>query len=76
MSTSQISIDVGLEAARAYDAASVEEKRKLQLLLKLRLRELMAGPPRPLAQIMDEIGASAKERGMTPEILESLLRDN
>lgn len=76
MATSSISIEVDSEAAQAYAAASETEKRKLQLLLSLRLRELMAGPPRPLKEIMDEIGAEAAARGLTPEILDSLLHDD
>jgi hypothetical protein len=76
MATSTISIEVDAAAARAYAAASAEEKRKLQLLLNLRLREIMAGPARSLREIMDEIGAQAAARGLTPEILDSLLHDN
>jgi hypothetical protein len=32
-------------------------------------------PSRPLREVMDEIGANAEKRGLTPEILNSLLRD-
>jgi len=73
---STISIQVDDDAARAYAAASAEEKRKLQLLLNLRLREIMAGPPKSLQEIMDEIGSEAEARGLTPEILKTLLHDN
>jgi len=73
MATEAISIQVDPATARAYDAASPEERRKLQLLLRLRLRELTTGPSRPLKQIMDELGQEAESRGLTPEILESLL---
>jgi len=75
MPTETISLEVDADAARAYSAASAEERRKLQLLLSLRLRELTSQPVRPLKQVMDEIGRYAEARGMTPEILESLLRD-
>jgi hypothetical protein len=75
MTTATISIEVDSDAARAFAQASVEERRKLELLLALRLRELTTGPVRPLRQIMDEIGANAAARGMTPEILDSLLKD-
>jgi hypothetical protein len=76
MSISTISIEVDADAAQAYAAASADEKRKLQLLLNLRLREIMAEPPKSLQQVMDEIGAAAEARGLTPEILASLLNDN
>jgi ferritin-like protein len=75
MATATISIQVDEEAARAFAKASAEEQRKLQLLLGLRLRELTSEPPRSLNVVMDEIGARAEERGLTPEILESLLHD-
>jgi hypothetical protein len=73
MSTATISIEVDSDAARAFTEASAEERRKLELLLALRLRELTSGPTRPLRDIMDEIGAKAESRGLTPGILSSLL---
>ena len=60
---------------RAFTEASAEDKRRLQLLLSLRLRELTLRPARPLREVMDEIGKNAADRGLTPEILESLMRD-
>jgi hypothetical protein len=75
MSTDTISITVDADAAQTFSAASPEERRKLELLLGLRLRELTAGRARPLQEVMDEIGTQAKARGLTPEILESMLRD-
>lgn len=70
-----ISIDVDPDAARAYSQASEQDRRKIELLLSLRLRELTSGPIRPLKQVMDEIGTEAELRGLTPDILESVLRD-
>jgi hypothetical protein len=75
MATATIALEVDADTARAFSAASAEERRKLQLLLSLRLRELTARPARPLKEVMDEIGQYAEARGLTPEILESLLRD-
>ncbi len=75
MTTATIALEVDADTARAFSAASAEERRKLQLLLSLRLRELTVRPARPLKKVMDEIGQYAEERGLTPEILESLLRD-
>ena len=73
MPSTTISIEVDPETARAFAAATPEDRRKLQLLLRLRLRELTVGPFRPLQQIMDEIGQQAEARGLTPEILGFLL---
>ena len=69
-----ITLQVDTDTASAYRAASIEDQKKIQLLLRLRLRELAELPSRSLREIMDDIGAKAEARGLTPEILESLLR--
>lgn len=73
MSTGTISIAVDADAAQTFCAASPEERRKLELLLRLRLRELTLGRKRPLGEIMDDIGAEAAAKGLTPDKLESML---
>ena len=75
MSTETISIAVDADAARSFCEASPEDRRKLELLLRLRLRELTLGRVRPLKEIMDEIGADAEAKGLTPGMLESMLRE-
>ncbi len=75
MATKSITIQVDAEAARAFAEASPDEQKKLQLLLSLRLQELTTKPGKALQTVMDEIGKSAAARGLTPEILESILRD-
>ena len=75
MATATISIKVDSETARAFAAASADERRRMQILLNLRLRELTSAPPRSVQQVMDEIGASAQAQGLTPETLESLLNE-
>jgi hypothetical protein len=37
------------------------------------LRELTSGENPPLEQILDEVGQKATARGLTPELLDSLL---
>lgn len=71
-----ITIPVDADTARAYQAASAEDQRKIQLLLRLRLRELTSLPNVSLRELMDEIGAQAEARGLTPDILETLLQDD
>ena len=73
--TANITIEVDEAAARAFAEASPGEQQKLQLLLSLRLQELTASPGRSLQTVMNEIGREAEARGLTPEILETLLRD-
>jgi hypothetical protein len=72
---STISLEVDPETARAFAAASDEDRRKLQLLLSLRLRELTSRPARPLREVMDDIGSYAESQGLTPEVLASLMHD-
>lgn len=75
MDAATIALQVDADTARAFAAASAEDRRKLQLLLRLRLRELTAHPARLLQEVMDDIGRHAEAQGLTPEVLESLLRD-
>ena len=75
MATTAITIHVETEAAKAFAEASPEEQRKMQLLLSLRLQDLTTAQGKSLKTVMDEIRARAEARGLTPEILKSLLGD-
>jgi hypothetical protein len=75
MSTENISITVDADAARSFFEAPPEERRKMEILLGLRLRELTSKDARSLKEIMDEIGSQAEAKGLTPEMVESMLRD-
>jgi hypothetical protein len=75
MTLATISIAVDADAAQTFCEASAEERRRLEILLRLRLRELTVGQARPLKQIMDEIGTEARAKGLTPELLESILSE-
>ena len=70
----QITINVDTEAADAYRASSDEKRRKLDLLMNLRLRDATASDEN-LEDVMREISQNAIDRGLTPEILESILAD-
>jgi hypothetical protein len=69
-----ITIPVDVETARAYKAAAPEERRKMQALLSLRLRELALSEYPSLQQILDDVGRKAQAKGLTPEILDSILK--
>jgi hypothetical protein len=73
MANTTITIPLDPQTARAYDSASPEEKRKMQALLSLWLRELAAGDYPSLQQVLDDVGSKARAKGMTPEVLNSLL---
>lgn len=74
MEMKEITIRVAPEDARAYESATPEERRKMDLLLSLRLKQI-AGPTAPLKQVMREISGKAQARGLTEEKLDELLRD-
>lgn len=73
METQEITIRVDPESARAYEAATYKERRKIDLLLSLRLRQV-TGHAAPLKQVMREISEKAHARGLTEEKLGELLR--
>jgi hypothetical protein len=74
MQTEEITIRVDADAAKAYRAADDEERRKFDLLLNLRLHDAL-NPAGSLKGLMQDISRKAQERGLTPEILESILSD-
>ena len=76
ITTAPITIQVSEEAAKAFAQVSPEEKQKIQLLLDLRLRDLTGSSRKSLGSLMDEIGSKAETRGLTPAILESLLKND
>lgn len=72
METKTITIRVSPEAASTYETASAEQQRKLDALLSLKLSEV-ARDKRPLEAIMRDMSRKARERGLTSEILKSIL---
>jgi hypothetical protein len=72
MTVATINIKLDNEAAQIYTTASVENRKKIQLLLSFWLREFDM-PSVSLADLMDQISEKAQRRGLTPEILETLL---
>lgn len=85
MSTETTSIQVEPDIANAYNSAPQEDQKynsapqedqkKIQLLMGLWLRELSTQPNMSLIEVMDMISDQAQARGLTPEILESILNE-
>ena len=73
--TEPVTINLDADAARIFKNASPEQRRKLELLISLQLRSASQQPAGSLTEVMDAIGRKAQERGLTPEILEEILRD-
>ncbi len=58
------------EAARAFKALPEEDRRRLEAILRL---SEITHSGESLEAVMQEISEKAKARGLTPEILNSLL---
>lgn len=75
MTAEEITLRVTPEAAEAFRRASPAEQLKLETLVSLQLLAMLQ-PSRPLDEIIEDIGKHAQEAGLTPELLEELLRDD
>ncbi|PZO42116.1 MAG: hypothetical protein DCF19_07665 [Pseudanabaena frigida] len=71
----KITIEVSREVAEAYQSASLQERQKIQAIVSLLLHKPVDRDIDLLRELMDEISNRAKERGLTPEILESILNE-
>jgi len=69
-----MTIPLDAETARAYKSAAPAEKRKIEALLSLWMRELAVGEYASLEDVLDEVGRKAKARGLTAETLDSLVK--
>jgi hypothetical protein len=74
MKTKPITVNVDLEAAEIFETASVEQRRKIEALLSLKLTQVLR-EARPLEEVMDDISRKVQERGLTEEILNSILSE-
>lgn len=72
--TATVNVQLDVDAARIYQQASKEDKQKMQVLLSLWLREF-GKPTKSLRDVMDAISDKAQARGLTSEILDTLLDD-
>ena len=72
--TEPITIHVDPEAARIFNNATPEERRKLELKFTL---ELLGTAQRrqSLEEFAKDVSRKAQERGLTPEILQELLSE-
>ena len=74
MDTETITIRVAPDAARIFNTVSADQRRKFEALLSLRLLEVTE-EAESLEDMMRDISRKVQARGLTPEILESLLND-
>ncbi len=74
METKTITICVDADVARIFEAASEEQRRKLEALLSLKLGDVTRRK-RSLEEVMSAISRNAQARGLTPELLDSILNE-
>ena len=72
MKTETINIKVDSDVARVYQKASGDQKKKMEILVNLWLKEF-ASDKKTLKQVMDEVSNKAKAMGATPQKLSSAL---
>ena len=70
----QITVSVDNDVANSYRSASISDRRKLDVLVNLRLREATESR-RSLREVMREVSRNAQRRGLTPSVLKSILDD-
>ena len=75
MLTEAITLEVETDAARFFNDAPQTDKEKLQALFGSWLKQYAEADVDSLKRTMDEISRNTQNRGLTPEILESLLAD-
>lgn len=69
-----ISVKVESEVAKAYQQADINKQEKVSTIIKLFFQSNFAD--KSLSEVMEEIADKAEKRGLTPEILESILNEN
>lgn len=76
----EITIKVPFEVAEAYRNATEEEREQLQLKIGAIMQSQFITPRLEsitrLRNTMDKASLEAQERGLTPEILKSILNDD
>ncbi|MGA2076952.1 MAG: hypothetical protein ABSH52_25970 [Terriglobia bacterium] len=74
MATTRITIPLDPATAKAYKDARPEEKKKIQAIVRIWLRDLSSVKPGTLSHLLDEVSEKAVQRGLTSKILGSLLK--
>lgn len=74
MEARKITIQESSDTARVYETASEERRHKRDALLSLKLAEMERGK-RTLEDVIVDLSRRARERGLTSEILDSILDD-
>lgn len=74
MAMAIITIQVDENIKTAFEEASPKTQKELSSIINLFFRESLHN--KTLTEVMAQISDRAKQRGLTPEILQELLADN
>jgi hypothetical protein len=74
MATETITLEIDSELARTLNSVSAEVQQRLLVLFSIWLKQYAKADGASLEETMGAISERAKSRGLTPEILESILR--
>jgi hypothetical protein len=69
-----ITLQVEAPIAEAYQNTTPENRQALQTLVSIFLQ--CVSQPTPLQKVVQEIRLEAQQKGLTPEILEEILKDD
>ena len=73
----RIVIEVDDAIGKKWRLSSQKRKEKIAQQINIRLaKELMADSKEEFKQYLDELGATMKERGLTENILQEILKDD
>lgn len=75
MTIATLRVPLDERTAQALQSTSPEKQALLQQMLGYVVEQFVESTPESLFALMDEMSQEAKARGLTPEILESILRD-
>lgn len=74
MATETITLKVDATAAQVFNSVPAELRVKIEVLMGIWLQEFSKANGPTLLQTMDEISNNAKNRGLTAQHLETILR--
>ncbi|MDJ1177786.1 hypothetical protein PJF56_02800 [Roseofilum sp. BLCC_M91] len=69
-----ISIEVDSEIAQVYQAKTLVERQKMQIIVNGWLKQMLK--QRSLDDIIDDMRSQAQENGLTQEILDEILSED
>lgn len=75
MAIATIRVPIDDNSARILEQTPVEKQAQLRLLIRQLVAEFAQSTPATLFAQMDAMSQEAQRRGLTPELLDTLLRD-